>query len=88
MALQRNPNVTASEIDGELFLVEPLSNEIFYLNPISTGLWRLLETPQEHPGLISTLQAAFPDQPGDQIAADVTDLLAAMQAAGLIRQDR
>ncbi|MGO1119649.1 PqqD family protein [Rhodovibrionaceae bacterium A322] len=86
MALQRNPNVTASEIEGEYFLVEPLSNEIFYLDAVSGGLWRLLEQEQGAEDIIATLQAAFPDQPAETVAADVKKLIADMLAAELIRE--
>ena len=76
------------KVEGEFFLVEPLSNEIFYLDAVSSGLWRLLESPQKTEDLIATLQAAFPEQPEDQIAADATRMIEELQAAGLVRDSR
>lgn len=38
----RNPAVAATEIDAETFLVEPEEGEVFYLDEISSALWRFL----------------------------------------------
>lgn len=41
----RNPAVTETDIDDEIFLVEPASEEVFYMDTVSAGLWRLLAEP-------------------------------------------
>ena len=37
----RNPAVTETTLDDDVFLVEPGSGEVFYLNLITSGLWSL-----------------------------------------------
>ena len=41
---KRNAAVTATEIDDGIFLVEPESQDIFFLDAVSSGLWRLRVT--------------------------------------------
>jgi hypothetical protein len=43
--LARNPAVTETRLDDEIFLVEPHSDEVYYLDAVSSGLWRLLDGP-------------------------------------------
>ena len=38
----RNPAVAATEIDAETFLVEPETGEVFYLDEVSSALWRFI----------------------------------------------
>jgi hypothetical protein len=82
---RRNPEVSVTEIEGEYFLVEPASNEIYYLDAITSGIWRLLETPVDRAGIFETLADAFPEEPPDQLAEDSARVLDEMLAAGLIR---
>ena len=76
MTLRRNPAVSCTEVEGELFLVEPQSGEIFYLDAITSGVWRLLEAPRSRAEVIATVAAAFPGQPAERIAADVSKVVA------------
>lgn len=71
MRYARNPEVRATDVDGEFFLVEPASGEIFYLDSVASGLWRLLAEPQEEAVLLATYREAFPEQPPAQLDADV-----------------
>lgn len=82
--LRRNPAVTTTEIEGEFFLVEPDSGEIFYLDAVTSGVWRLVETPCAEPEILQTLAAAFPDTPVERLRADVERLLAEMRQARLL----
>ncbi|MEX2628323.1 MAG: PqqD family protein [Tistlia sp.] len=84
LALKRNPAVTTTEIEGEFFLVEPDSGEIFYLDAVTSGVWRLVETPCGEPEILETLSAAFPDAPADQLRGDVARLLEQLRRARLI----
>ena len=77
-------DAATTEIDGEFFLVEPDSGEIFYLDPITSGVWRLVETPCSGAEIAETLAAAFPDTPGDRLRDDVDRLLAEMREARLV----
>lgn len=79
----RNPAVNATEIDEETFLVGPDDGEVYYLDEISSALWRLLETPQRREDIVKTFSAAFPDVPGADLAADIERALAGLVARGL-----
>lgn len=80
---QRNSAVTETEIEGETFLVEPEGEEIFYLDKVSSGLWKLLAEPRNIYELQAVFGAAFPDIDPDQIAADVAAALADLVARDL-----
>lgn len=82
--LKRNPAVTTTEIEDEFFLVEPDSGEIFYLDAVTSGIWRLVETPCSEPEIVATLTAAFPEAEPAQVRGDVERLLADMRQARLV----
>jgi len=58
---RRNPAVTETEVDGQLFLVEPATQEVFYLDANGAALWRLLVEPQRLEDAAAVYAAAFPD---------------------------
>ncbi|SMF62976.1 Coenzyme PQQ synthesis protein D (PqqD) [Tistlia consotensis] len=82
--LRRNPAVTTTEIEGEFFLVEPASGEIFYLDAVTSGIWRLVEQPCDEAEILSTLAAAFPETAAERLRGDVGRLLAEMRQARLL----
>ncbi len=47
MRYGQRPGVSATEIDGDVFLVEPGTEEVFYLNAVAGGLWRALAEPMD-----------------------------------------
>ena len=73
---QRNPAVSETELDGEIFLVEPESEEVFYLDKMGAGLWRLIAAPQTLEETIAIYHAAFPDADRQTVE---NDLRAALQ---------
>jgi hypothetical protein len=75
---KRNAAVTATEIDDGIFLVEPETQDIFFLDAMSSGLWRLLSEPQSLAQMQSMVREAFPDQPAQAVDADVAAALADM----------
>tara|TARA_Y100001936_G_scaffold254157_1_gene325917 strand:- start:365 stop:637 length:273 start_codon:yes stop_codon:yes gene_type:complete len=79
----RNPAVTETDIDDELFLVEPESEEVFYMDTVSAGLWRLLEEPASFQDIISVYSAAFPDSDSKQIENDLRKALDDLLERGL-----
>ena len=81
---QRAAGVRATEVDGEYFLVPPGSEDVFYLDQITSGLWRLLGTATSEADLIKTYREAFPDAPPDSVEADVPRALADLQKNRLI----
>lgn len=80
----RNPAIAATEIDAETFLVEPDSGEVFYLDEISSALWRFLEEPRGRDEIVATFAEAFPDVEGARISGDIDRALAELSARGLV----
>jgi hypothetical protein len=81
---RRNPAVSETEIDEEIFLVEPESEEIYYLEPVASGLWRLLAEPKTLAEAQAILRDAFPDQDRAKVERDVTAAFEDMSARKLI----
>lgn len=81
---QRNPAISETTVDDETFLVEPESQEVFYLDRISSGLWRILAEPQEEVDVVALFVAAFPDTPGPTIARDIAAAIAEMKRRHLV----
>jgi hypothetical protein len=57
----RNPAIAETEIDSETFLVEPNGGEVFYLDEISSALWRFLSEKRRYGEISEIFSAAFPD---------------------------
>lgn len=81
---RRNAAVTETEIDDGIFLVEPETQDIFFLDAISSGLWRLLAEPQSLVDMQSVVREAFPDQPTSTLDADVVAAIQDMAARKLV----
>jgi hypothetical protein len=84
MRYRRKAEVRATDVEGEYFLVEPQSGQIYYLDQVTSGLWRLLAEPLTREELIETYAEAFPDQPATQLARQVAAALEEMVAGGLV----
>lgn len=80
----RNPAVTETTLDDDVFLVEPGSGEVFYLNPVTGGLWTLFAEAATAAEAFTTYQAAFPERPQDEVERDVSVAIGEMQQRELI----
>lgn len=80
----RNPAVSATEIDAETFLVEPDEGEVFYLDEVSSALWRLLADAQSEDDIVAIFVAAFPDTGADKVSNDIRAALDDMIARSLV----
>ncbi len=85
---RRNAAVTETEIDDGVFLVEPETQDIFFLDAIGGGLWRLLAQPQSLDEMQSVVREAFPDQPAAALDGDVAAVLRDMVERRLVLQER
>ncbi len=85
---RRNPKVTETAIDRDVFLVNPDSQGIYHLNAVGTVLWRLLAEPIGVAQAAAILHQAFPDVSGAEIERDVAALLADLAARGLVSDAR
>ena len=79
----RNPAIAATEIDEETFLVEPDDGEVFYLDEVSSALWRFLDQERGRGEILEVFKAAFPDVTDTQIDADIEAALSDMVERGL-----
>ncbi len=82
--LRRSDGVTERIADGELFLVDSSREAIYHLNPVGTGLWRLLDGGCDVADAIGILHAAFPEASRADIERDVAKLVKDLQARGLL----
>lgn len=80
----RNPAVAATEIDAETFLVEPETGEVFYLDEVTTALWRFLTEPRREAEIVQAFTDAFPDAGIDRVSADIQTALADMTDRELV----
>ena len=80
---ERNPAVSATELDGEIFLVEPESEEVFYLDAMGAALWRLIAVPQSLEEAIAVYQAAFPGTDRQTLEIDLRAALQSLADRGL-----
>lgn len=67
----RNPAVTETTLDDDVFLVEPGSGEVFYLNAVTSGLWQLFAEPTSVTDAAEAYREAFPDEPAEKVLTDV-----------------
>lgn len=81
---RRNPVIFERQIGDTVFLVNPEDDTIFYLNPLSSGLWRLLADPISIADAGQIVRQAFPDTSPDQIALDVAALIAELEKRKLV----
>ena len=80
----RNPAVTETTLDDDVFLVEPGTGEVFYLNAVTSGLWTLFAAPASVAEAAAAYRDAFPDEPAEKIVADVRSAAEDMLARELI----
>lgn len=74
--IARRDGIDATEVDEDVFLVEPDSEEVFHLNPVAAGLWRLLAEPMTVAELQAAVREAFPDRPRAAVDAEVAAAVA------------
>ena len=83
-AYRRVAGVSETAVDADLYLVAPGSQDIFHLDPLAAGLWRMLQVPATDAALTAVMIEAFPETDAAQIAADVARSLALLSGQGLI----
>lgn len=81
---KRKPAVSETEVDGEMFLVEPETEEVFYLDTMGAGLWRLMASPQSLEETIAVYLAAFPDTDPLTVENDLRAALQTLLERGLV----
>jgi pyrroloquinoline quinone biosynthesis protein D len=72
-----------TEIDDELVVMELDQGEFFSLTGTAIAIWRLIDGTRDRAALVAALTEEFA-APQGEIAADVDELLARLNDAGLI----
>jgi len=80
----RNPIIVERSIDNTIFLVNPETDAIFYLNQVGTAIWQLLTEPINLSEAVAIVQQAFPDVQPKNIAEDVSKLIDEMSDRNLV----
>jgi len=82
---RRNEAANETEIDGEIFLVEPGSEEVYHLDRTGSALWRLLARPRRLAEILDVFHDAFPDVAADELERDLRRALETLSERGLVR---
>jgi hypothetical protein len=80
----QNPNIAERSIDDTVFLVDPDTDIVFYLDSLGTGIWHLLKEPVSMTDATCIVQQAFPEMPLEEVARDVSTLINDMSRRNLI----
>ena len=83
---QRKPGVSETELDGEIFLVQPDDGEVFYLDAMGAGLWRLIAVPQSFDEAVTVFRNAFPDIDSERVESDLKSALQILLDRGLVEE--
>ena len=78
------PGLLATEIDGELVMMDVENGHYYNLDPIGTKIWKALVEPVRVSDLCAALEAGYEAPPG-MVRADVLRLLGELDARGLLR---
>ena len=82
--LVRNPAVADVEVEGDIFLVAPQTQDVIRLNRIAGALWRYLARPREHDDIVAVFAAAFPQVRRARLSRDLAKGIAELRRRGLI----
>ena len=80
----RNPKIAQRRVDDSVFLIDPDTDKVFYLDALSSGIWNLLEKPIRMNDAVNIVQQAFPGTSSEKIARDVSTLMDRMHRRHLV----
>lgn len=81
--IARAETMVASEVNGEVVILDIDSGLFFQLNPIGSKVWDLLESPATLAQMVAALQAKF-NVSAEQCRADVAEFVEKMLERGLL----
>ncbi len=76
-------DVVATELDGELILLDPGSGDVFGLREVGLVIWQKLDAPMRFDALVLELQTEF-EIDAAQCRADVAGFLGELLEAGFV----
>jgi PqqD family protein of HPr-rel-A system len=82
--LRRNPEIEASELNGELLLFNGATNKFFVMNSTAAFLWEQMKQPTGEEELASALCQHFNGATREQAREDVKETLKNLKELGLL----
>jgi hypothetical protein len=82
--LRRNPDIEASELNGELLLFNGATQKFFVMNPTAAFVWEGITQPTSEQELAAGLCQRFTGTTEEQVLLDVRETLKNMRELGLL----
>ena len=82
--MRQNPEIEASELNGELLLFNGATNKFFVMNSTAAFVWEQMKQPTGEQELASALCQHFNGTTKEQALADVKETLKNMKDLGLL----
>ena len=76
-------NFAETEIDDEVVLMDLMSGDFFSIKETGLAIWNLIDGTRDRAQLLATLAGSYALAP-NEIAPDVDEFLAQVQAAGFV----
>jgi len=83
MTIKRNPELVASDMDGETVMMSIENGEYFGLDPVGSRIWALIEKPIRIDKLVELLLEEF-EVSKDQCEIDTLEFLNRLQEKNLL----
>lgn len=84
-AIVKNPaRFVETPIDDEIVVMQLDSGDFFSLSGSARAIWEAIDGTRDEASICTALADEFPEAPRDELAADVTDFVARLRAAGLL----
>lgn len=84
--MRQNPEIEASELNGELLLFNGTTNKFFVMNWTAAFVWERMKQPTGEQALASALCQHFKGMTEGQALEDVKETLKNMRDLGLISE--
>ena len=81
-----NKDILETEIDGDISLYHPITEQVTVLNATASDIWRLADGERNADDIVSLLASAY-EVGSAEIASDVYEAIAGFIEAGLIGSD-
>lgn len=82
--MRQNPEIEASELNGELLLFDSNTNKFFVMNPTAAFVWERTKQPIDEEAMASAMLAHFNGTTKERVLEDVKETLKHMQELGLL----
>jgi hypothetical protein len=84
--LHQNPEIEASELNGELLLFNGKTNKFFVMNKTAAFVWEKIKQPTDEQALASALCQNFKGLTEGQALEDIKETIKNMRDLGLISE--